>query len=325
MSHLKAAASRTFQLVLVLWAVVTILFLMFRLMPGNPLAAYIDPTFTIEQQEALMAQFGLDRPLWEQYFIYLANLLQGELGQSFRYREPVAERILVLLPNTLVLTFSSLIIAYAFGILAGAYLAWRRGAMVEKAAIPFVLATRAMPEFWLGMVLLAIFSFWLGWFPAGGTRPAGASYDSLFALYTSGEFLTYLALPALTLAIYSQGLPLLLMRSNMLDVMKEDFVTMARIKGLSNWTVIVRHAARNALLPVMTSFAIAVGYQLQGNVVVESVFSWPGLGRELVNAVSASDYPLAQGAFLMIALVVILMNLVADLLYTLLDPRVGHA
>ena len=119
MSHLKAAASRTFQLVLVLWAVVTILFLMFRLMPGNPLAAYIDPTFTIEQQEALMAQFGLDRPLWEQYFIYLGNLLQGELGQSFRYREPVAERILVLLPNTLVLTFSSLIIAYAFGILAG--------------------------------------------------------------------------------------------------------------------------------------------------------------------------------------------------------------
>jgi peptide/nickel transport system permease protein len=115
------------------------------------------------------------------------------------------------------------------------------------------------------------------------------------------------------------------MRSNMLDVMKEDFVTMARIKGLSTWTVVVRHAARNALLPVMTSFAIAVGYQLQGNVVVESVFSWPGLGRELVNAVSASDYPLVQGAFLLIAVVVILMNLIADLLYGLLDPRVSHA
>lgn len=324
MSPLKAALSRTLQLALVLWAVVTMLFLMFRLMPGNPLAAYIDPTFTPEQQEALMAQFGLDRPLWEQYFIYLGNLLQGELGQSFRYREPVAERIIVLLPNTLILTFSSLIVAYVFGVLAGAYLAWRRGRAVEQAAIPIVLTTRAMPEFWLGMVLLAIFSFWLGWFPAGGTRSAGASYDSLFALYTSRDFLAHLALPAATLAIYSQGLPLLLMRSNMLDVMKEDFVTMARIKGLSNWTVVVRHAARNALLPVMTSFAIAVGYQLQGNVVVETVFSWPGLGRELVNAVSASDYPLAQGAFLMIAVVVILMNLVADLLYVLLDPRVSH-
>lgn len=325
MSPLKAAASRTLQLAFVLWAVVTILFLMFRLMPGNPMAAYIDPTFTVEQQQTLMAQFGLDRPLWEQYFIYLGNLLQGELGQSFRHREPVADRIFALLPNTLVLTFSSLIIAYAFGILAGAYLAWRRGSVIENTAIPLVLTTRAMPEFWLGMVLLAIFSFWLGWFPAGGTRSAGADYGSLWGLYTSREFLTYLTLPALTLAIYSQGLPLLLMRSNMLDVMKEDFVTMARIKGLSNWTVVVRHAARNALLPVMTSFAIAVGYQLQGNVVVESVFSWPGLGRELVSAVSASDYPLAQGAFLMIAVVVILMNLIADLLYAFLDPRVSHA
>ncbi|MEO9615209.1 MAG: ABC transporter permease [Nitratireductor sp.] len=324
MYQLKAAVGRTLQLGLVLWAVVTILFLMFRLMPGNPMAAYIDPTFTEEQQLALMAQFGLDKPLWEQYFIYLANLVQGELGQSFRYREPVAERILALLPNTLILTFTSLIIAYVFGVLAGAYLAWRRGSAVEQAAIPVVLTTRAMPEFWLGMVLLAIFSFWLGWFPAGGTRSAGTDHGSLLGLYTSSDFLSHLALPALTLAIYSQGLPLLLMRSNMLDVMKEDFVTMARIKGLSNWTVVVRHAARNALLPVMTSFAIAVGYQLQGNVVVESVFSWPGLGRELVNAVSASDYPLAQGAFLMIAIVVILMNLIADLLYALLDPRVTH-
>lgn len=325
MANFKAIGSRCLQLALVLWAVVTILFLMFRLMPGNPLAAYIDPTFTLEQQQALMAQFGLDKPLWQQYLIYLGNLLQGELGESFRYREPVGERIFALLPNTLILTFSSLIIAYVFGILAGAYLAWRRGSWIEKAAIPVVLTTRAMPEFWLGMVLLAIFSFSLGWFPAGGTREAGAEYGGYWALYTSRDFLIHLSLPALTLAIYSQGLPLLLMRSNMLDVMKEDFVTMARIKGLSNWTVVIRHAARNALLPVMTSFAIAVGYQLQGNVVVESVFSWPGLGRELVNAVAASDYPLAQGAFLMIATVVILMNLVADLLYALLDPRVTHA
>ncbi|MCY3982112.1 MAG: ABC transporter permease, partial [Alphaproteobacteria bacterium] len=309
----------------VLWAVATILFLIFRLMPGNPLAAYIDPTFTEEQQAILMAKFGLDRPLWEQYLIYLWNLLQGEFGESFFYREPVFDRVLALLPNTLVLTFSSLLIAYAFGVIAGSYLAWKRGGIGERMAIPFILTTRAMPEFWLGMVLLAIFSFWMGWFPAGGTRSPGAAYDSLWGLYTSADFLSHLFLPAATLAIYSQGLPLLLMRSNMLDVMREDFVTMARIKGLSSWTIVVRHAARNALLPVMTSFAIAVGYQIQGNVVVESVFSWPGLGRELVNAVSASDYPLAQGAFLMIAFVVVMMNLIADMLYSLLDPRVSHA
>lgn len=325
MSSLRAVVGRLAQLTFVLWAVATILFLLFRLMPGNPLAAYIDPTFTEEQQAALMARFGLDKPLWEQYFIYLGNLLQGDLGDSFFYREPVGERVLSLLPNTLALTFTSLIIAYAFGIVAGAYLAWTRGSFVERAAIPLVLTTRAMPEFWLGMILLAIFSFSLGWFPAGGTRPPGAEYDSLLALYTSRDFLVHLTLPALTLAIYSQGLPLLLMRSNMLDVMREDFVTMARIKGLSTWTVVVRHAARNALLPVMTSFAISVGYQIQGNVVVETVFSWPGLGRELVQAVSASDYPLAQGAFLMIAVVVVVMNLIADLLYGVLDPRVSRA
>ena len=325
MTLLKPVLARSLQLLLVLWAVVTILFLMFRLMPGNPLAAYIDPTFTAEQQEALMRQFGLDQPLWRQYFTYLGNLLQGEMGYSFRYRTPVAERIWALLPNTLILTFSSLLVAYAFGILAGAWLAWKRGSRVEGVALPMVLATRAMPEFWLGMVLLAFFSFSLGWFPAGGTRGAGTEYSSLWALYTSADFLSHLALPAATLAIYSQGLPLLLMRSNMLDVMKEDFVTMAKVKGLSTWAIVVRHGARNALLPVMTSFAISVGYQLQGNVVVESVFSWPGLGRELVSAVSASDYPMAQGAFLMIAVVVILMNLVADLLYTFLDPRISHA
>ncbi len=325
MTQAKAIIARLLQLVLVLWAVVTILFLLFRLMPGNPMAAYIDPTFTAEQQEALMAQFGLDKPLWSQYFTYLGNLLQGEMGYSFRYRTPVGERILALLPNTLILTFSSLIIAYVFGILAGAWLAWRRGSAVEKISLTAVLTTRAMPEFWLGMVLLAIFSFWLGWFPAGGTRSPGVEHGNFWQFYTSADFLSHLALPAATLAIYSQGLPLLLMRSNMLDVMKEDFVTMARVKGLSKWTVVVKHAARNALLPVMTSFAISVGYQLQGNVVVESVFSWPGLGRELVIAVSASDYPLAQGAFLMIAVVVILMNLVADLLYAFLDPRISHA
>lgn len=322
MKATTAIGGRLLQTLFVLWAVVTILFFLFRLMPGSPLAAYIDPNFTPEQQEALMARFGLDKPMWQQYLIYLGNLLRGDLGESFFYRTSVADRVLELLPNTLILTFSSLLVAYVFGVLAGAYLAWKRGGIVEQIAVPIVLTTRAIPEFWLGMLLLAVFSFGMGWFPAGGTRPPGAEFDGYWDLYTSSAFWWHMTLPVLTLAIYSQGLPLLLMRSNMLDVMREDFVTMARIKGLSPFTVVIRHAARNALLPVMTSFAIAVGYQIQGNVVVETVFSWPGLGRELVRAVSASDYPLAQGAFLMIAIVVILMNLIADLLYAALDPRV---
>lgn len=309
----------------VLWAVATILFLIFRLMPGNPLAAYIDPTFTEDQQQALIARFGLDKSLFEQYLLYLWNLLQGQLGDSFFYRQPVGSLILQVLPNTLVLALGSLIVAYGIGVIAGAYLAWKRGTWIEGLGIPVVLTTRAAPEFWLGMVLLAVFSFSIGWFPAGGASSPGAEFDGYLDLYFSWDFLSHLFLPALTLAIYFHGLPLLLMRSNMLDVMNEDFVTMARIKGLSEFSVVVRHGARNAMLPVMTSFAFAVGYQMQGSVVVETVFSWPGLGRMLVSAVSAGDYALAQGAFLLIAAVVVVMNLVADLLYGVLDPRVSHA
>ena len=145
------------------------------------------------------------------------------------------------------------------------------------------------------------------------------------ARYTSLDYLRHLLLPALTLAIYLQGLPTLLMRSNMLEVMREEFVIMSRIKGLSEWSIIVRHAARNALLPVATALALGIGSSIGGNVVVETVFSWPGLGRRLVEAVSASDYPLAQGAFLMIATAQVVMNFVADLVYSALDPRVGQS
>jgi peptide/nickel transport system permease protein len=228
------------------------------------------------------------------------------------------------LPNSLILTLTSLIVAYIFGVLAGAFLAWKRGSWVEGAAVPVVLATRAAPEFWLGMVLLAILSFNLGWFPSGGANSPGMFYASEWHRVASADFLHHLALPVLTLALYLQGLPLLLMRSTMLEVMHEEFVTMARMKGFSEWRIVIHHAARNALLPVVTAFALGIGISFGGNVVVEVVFSWPGIGRMLVNAVANLDYPVAQGAFLMIAAVLIAMNFIADLLYMALDPRVSH-
>lgn len=324
MRGVKRIVGRFVQMIFVLWAVATILFLVFRLMPGNPLVAYIDPTFTAEQQQQLMQRFGLDRPLYEQYVIYLGNLVQGDLGDSFFYRDSVTKLLWDVFPNTIALTLVSLLLAYVFGTLFGTFLAWMRNSSFEGAAIPLVLLTRAAPEFWLGMILLAIFSFQLGWFPSGGAATAGAEFPNAWARFTSWDFARHLFLPAATLAIYLHGLPLLLMRSNMLETLREDFVTMARMKGLSTWSVLVRHAARNALLPVVTAFALGVGYSIGGNVVVETVFSWPGIGRLLVRAVSASDYPLAQGAFLMIASVMVFMNFVADLLYGVLDPRVGH-
>ena len=321
---MKSVLSRFAQMLFVLWVVATILFLMFRLMPGDPTAAYIDTTFTEEQQQQLRAAFGLDQPLWKQYFIFIANAAQGEFGESFHHRKPVIDLLMEVLPNTLVLTLSSIIVAYIFGVLVGSWLAWNRGTRAEAIVVPTVLTLRAAPEFWLGMVLLATFGFGLGWFPSGGANSAGAAYGSEWSRIFSSDFLHHLFLPALTLALYLQGLPLLLMRSNMLDVMQEDFVMMARMKGLPEWMIVLKHAARNALLPVMTAFAIGIGQSIGANVVVETVFSWPGLRRLLVASVAASDYPVAQGAFLLIAAVLVLMNFIADLLYSVLDPRVSH-
>ncbi len=321
---MKLFVERFLHNALALLAVTTILFFMFRLMPGSPLAAFINENLNEDQQRAMLEQFGLDKPMWQQYLIYLGNLMHGQMGLSFFQRRPVTDILFEVLPNSLILTLSSLIVAYVFGVLAGAWLAWKRGTWIERAAVPVVLATRAAPEFWIGMVLLALLSFNLGWFPSGGASSPGLAYTSNLQRILSFDYLEHLALPMITLALFLQGLPLLLMRSNMLEVMHEEFVTMARMKGLSEWRIVIGHAARNALLPVVTAFALGVGLSMGGNVVIETVFSWPGIGRMLVQAVSVHDYPLAQGAFLMIAAVLAIMNFVADLLYMTLDPRVSH-
>jgi peptide/nickel transport system permease protein len=307
----------------VLWVVATLTFLLFRLMPGDPTLNFLSPTFTDETRAALLKSFGLDKPLWEQYLIYLGQLLRGDFGRSFLQQAPVADVLLAALPNTAILTLVSLCLAYAFGIIAGAFLAFRRGALVEATAIPVALATRAAPEFWLGMLVLALFAFQLGWFPTGGAVSPGGSLGSLGTRLTSADFWWHLCLPALTLTLFLQGLPLLLMRATMLEVMNDEFIVMARMKGLSRWSIVMRHAARNALLPVVTAFALGLGASIGGNVVIETVFAWPGIGRVLVQAVQGADYPVAQGAFIMIAFVLVIMNTVADLAYAWLDPRVS--
>ncbi|MGE5585177.1 MAG: ABC transporter permease [Bacillota bacterium] len=319
----KFFAQRFGQMLLTLWVIVTVLFFIFRLMPGNPLVAYIDPTFTQEQQEILMEQFGLDKPLSQQYLVYLGNLLQGKLGDSFFYRDSVVDVVSKVLPNTLYLMVLSLVIAYVIGALGGIVLAWRRGEGIETVGIVFTLFTRAAPQFWVGMILLALFSFKLHWFPSGGSSPAGVVYSSELAKLLSPSFWHHMFLPAVTLAVYLLGLPLLLMRSSMLDVLGEAYVDMAMMRGLSDRRIMLKYAARNAALPVVTAMAVGIGYAIGGNVVVETVFSWPGLGRLLVKAVSASDYPLSQGTFILIAAVMVFMNFVADILYSLLDPRVS--
>ena len=321
-ARLVYLGSKLVQMVIVLWAIATLLFLIFRLMPGSPLTAYIDPTFTKAQEDAVRQQFGLDKPLIVQYGIYLKNLVQGDFGISFFQKKPVWDVLMEVFPNTVILTGFALLIAYIYGVFIGAILAWRRGSTLESGGILVTLMTRAAPEFFVGMILLSIFSFNLGWFPSSGISNPGVIYDSIWQQLTSGDFWRHMILPALSMAIYLQGLPLLLMRSNMLEVLDEDYVLMARMKGLSEWRIMLAHAARNALLPIVTALTLGVGYAIGGDVVIETVFSWPGIGRMLVRAVSSHDYPLAQGAFFLIALVVVVMNFVADAIYTTLDPRV---
>ena len=298
-------------------------FILFRLAPGDPTINFLSPSFNEETRAALMKSFGLDKPLWEQYFIYMGNLLQGNLGQSFLQGKPVAVLLADALPNTVLLTLVSLTAAYAFGIVAGAFLAFRRGGLVEAVSIPAALATRAAPEFWLGMLLLAGLAFQTGWFPTGGALSPGRELNSFADRLMSADFWWHLVLPALTLMLYLQGLPLLLMRATMLEVLNDEFIVMAKMKGLSRWSVVMRHAARNALLPVVTAFALGLGASIGGNVVVETVCAWPGIGRVLVTAVQSADYPLAQGAFILIAASLVTMNTLADLAYAALDPRVS--
>src|SRR5213592_608470 len=234
---------------------------------------------------------GTPAPVWPgpalhvQYAVFLSNLVRGEFGRSFFSREPVSQVMWQVLPNTLVLTLSALLLAYAVGVVGGALLAARRGTWAEAWGIPAVLATRAAPEFWVGMLALALFSFTLNWFPSSGATSPGSAYSTWWAQVASWDFLRHLTLPALTLALYLQGLPTLLMRSTMLEVMDEDFITFCRMRGLPERTILLRHAARNALLPVVTAFALGIGYSIGGNVIIETVFSWPGLGRTLVRAV----------------------------------------
>ena len=328
----KLVLRRLVFLVLVIWAASTIVFFVPRLSSRNAIRERFGELartggFSPGDLEKLIAnmqqQFGLDKPMWRQYLIYLGNLMRGELGMSFLQGKSVAALLGEALPNTVILTVVSLCAAYAFGIVAGAFLAFRRGGVVEAVAIPAALATRAAPEFWLGMLLLAALAFEAGLFPTGGALSPGQVLGGIGTSLGSADYWWHLVLPALTLTLYLQGLPLLLMRATMLEVLNEEFIVMARMKGLSRWSIVMRHAARNALLPVVTAFALGLGASIGGNVVVETVFAWPGIGRVLVQAVQSADYPLAQGAFLMIAAVLVVMNTVADLAYAALDPRVS--
>ncbi len=313
---------RFLQMLVTLWIIMTIIFFMFRLIPADPAALLVDSSLTPEAQQRLREFWGIDKPVLTQYAIYMGNLLQLDFGRSFFYRVPVMEVLGPFLLNSLVLMIPAVILATLIAILFGSYLGWQRGSLLERWGITIPLVLHSVPLYWLGLVALIIFSFWLKWFPSSGMRQLGYSSSSLWDVYLNLDFLRHLILPMATAAVYFAASPLMLMRSSMIEVRNEEFLDVIRAKGVAEW-IVIRHAMRNALLPVVTYLAFLATIAVAGSVLLETVFSWPGIGRALVEAVNAQDYPLAQAAFFMWSGSVVFMNFLVDILYFKLDPRIS--
>lgn len=317
------------------WAIFTILFVLtlnfflFRVLPGDPAKAGVrDPRMTREVQDAIRARFGLDKPLLinfagnpfdSQFFRYFANLARGDLGVSYNFNRPVADLLGERLVNTVLLIVAGQTMAMVIGLTLGVIAAWRRGTPLDAFALVFGLVTWALPTFFLGIILLIVGSMWFG-LPVGGIRTPGADYASTWEGWL--DIGRHMLLPSLTLTIIFLGEFLLIMRSSLLETLGEDYILTAKAKGLSDVRVLFDHALKNAMLPVVTIIALTIGFTVAGSVQVEAVFSWPGLGSAIVEAVGRRDYPMLQGTFLLIAVSVVLTNLAADLVYSYLDPRV---
>jgi peptide/nickel transport system permease protein len=322
MLPLRRVARRVGQYALVLWVAATINFALPYLAPGDPVGyLYAGPTqdLTPAQVAQIRAGYGLDRPILEQYAGFWTGLLHGDLGMSVARNRPVVDLLGQRLPWTLLLVGFGVLGGAVIGLGLGALAAWWRGRRREPILVAGVLAVDSMPGFWIGMILISIFAVQLGWFPSFGATEITA--EGVGAL---GEVLRRLVLPALTVALAVLGSIFLLARGSMLTVLGEPFIRLARAKGLPERRVVLHHVLRPALLPVFTNVTVVAGALFSNAVVIETVFAYPGLGRLIYEAVLARDYPLLQGAFLLVTVVVVVLNLLADLAYPLLDPRVRH-
>jgi peptide/nickel transport system permease protein len=295
-------------------------FFLFRVVEGDPVAnLYRGKNLTIEQRLELRKQFGLEGSQATQFVRYLEQTAQLNFGRSYSTNRPVMTDIWERAWPTIALVGISTVLSAVFGVLIGIVAAWRRRSKADYGWTGFTMATYSMPDFWLGMLLLVTFAVSLGWFPVGGITDSGSDATGVAKLFDQAH---HMFLPALTLTLAYLGEYALVMRSSLLETMREDYLTLARAKGLRDVVVRNRHAVPNALLPVVTLIAINFGFVLSGAIAVEAIYSWPGLGLLSYEALRGPDLPMLQGLFLVFSAAVIVMNLVADLLYAYLDPRV---
>jgi len=316
---------RLVQIVIIFFVILTVLFLLFRLAPGDPVSRMIDPNLTPEDAALLIKEFGLDQPLWMQYLYYLKNFFTGHFGFSFHYGQPVVQIIGDRLPNTILLFTTSIILSALVGIFLGKIASWHKGKKTDTFMTLSALVTHTFFLPWLALIMIWVFAYKLDWFPITGMISEEIWLDPEAGLWTKTlDVLHHMILPLATLFLIHFGSYLLIMRSSMLDTLKEDYIVTGRAKGLPEKVIRNHHAAPNAALPVVTSVGLSLAFSINGGALTETVFTWPGIGRELVFSVSHNDYPLAQASFLLIAIVVLLSNLVVDILYAYLDPRIRY-
>jgi peptide/nickel transport system permease protein len=312
---LRYLLDRLAGLLAVMLVVATIVFVIIRLTPGDPATVMLGPQASAQDIAALRTQLGLDRPMALQYLSWLGRLAQGDLGHSIFMDKPVLMALADRAEPTLLLTLMSLCIASAIALPVGIVSAVRRGTALDQSVLSLSMLTSSIPSFWLGLLLMQLFSVKLGWLPVAGYGGPDAALSTR---------LSHLVLPAVVLGVVNSALITRFIRASMLDVLREDHVRTARAKGLAESRVILRHAVRNALSPILTVLGLTTALLVSGAVVTETVFGLPGVGSLVVSAVLRRDYPVIQGALLVIAAIYVLINLVIDLLYLLADPRVRY-
>ncbi|THB81831.1 MAG: ABC transporter permease [Desulfobacteraceae bacterium] len=336
---IKYITKRLILLIPTLFGVVTIVFFMMSLAPGDPARLALGAHATPEAVEAMRHELGLDRPLHIQYLNYLKQVAVFDFGKSIKTGEPVLYELLSRFPATIELSVVSIIISTILGILAGIISATRQNSMIDFGAMFAALVGVSMPVFWLALILIMVFSVGLNLFPTGGRinirlfmDPLTQFYllDAIVYIFREGDFsyflsaLKHIILPAVALATIPLAVIARVTRSSMLEVVRQDYIRTARAKGLSERTVIYKHALRNALLPVITIIGIEFGYNLAGAVLTEEIFSWPGIGRWLYSAVTARDIPAVQGGVILIAVVFVLVNLAVDIFYAYINPKIRY-
>lgn len=311
----KYIIRRIFDLLPTIFVVAVIVFIVTRMIPGDPASVMLGPQASVEDIEALRQKLGLNEPLYMQFLQYIGNLLQGNLGISYTYNEPIMSLIMDRFPNTVILAISALIIAVIIGIPAGIISASKHNSLLDYSVMLISLIGVSMPIFWLGVMLVLYFSVNLGWFPATGMGTLEEGFI---------PYIKHLILPSITLATIPMATFARITRSSMLEVISHDYIKTARSKGLSEFWVIGKHAFKNALTPILTVLGMQISMMLGGAVLTETIFSWPGMGRLIVDAIDKRDFVVVQGTVLFIAVIFVVVNLLVDILYKVVNPRVSY-